>query len=228
MNVLDTRSSWRRGRRWRIAVTLLLVAAFFGTFHRFFFLENFDVVEPGRLYRSGQPKTGLAETIRAYGLGSIVNLRGGSPRDWWFRYEHETAQAHGVTMYDLPMSHNRRPLRRELVALLRVFDEGPYPILIHCKSGSDRTGLAVSLYRLVVRGEPPEQAVEGFSLIRGHVPFLGMERLHEPFHDYQAWLTRTGRTHTPDRFRDWLWNEYDGGKHRGPEAVATGAQSPRS
>jgi protein tyrosine/serine phosphatase len=58
------------------------------------------------------------------------------------------------------------------------------PILIHCKAGSDRTGLAAALYLLTVN-KPDEAAAEGQLSIRfGHfsLPFLpeyAMDRTFE-------------------------------------------------
>ena len=54
--------------------------------------------------------------------------------------------------YDLPLSATRRPTRRELLQLIDLLETCSYPLLIHCKSGADRTGLASALYRLVRRG----------------------------------------------------------------------------
>ena len=77
---------------------------------------------------------------------------------------------------------------RELLVLLDLFEHCRYPLLIHCKSGSDRTGLASALYLMSRRGEPPGWAVRGFTLKHGHVPLFGPEHLHEPFREYEAWL----------------------------------------
>jgi hypothetical protein len=49
------------------------------------------------------------------------------------------------------------------------------PLLIHCKAGSDRTGLVAALYRYAVAGEPAEQAVSELSLHFGHFPYLTSE-----------------------------------------------------
>ena len=65
------------------------------------------------------------------------------------------ARDQGLEFYDLPMSACRRPTRRELLVLLDLFEHCRYPLLIHCKSGSDRTGLASALYLMSRRGEPP-------------------------------------------------------------------------
>jgi protein tyrosine phosphatase (PTP) superfamily phosphohydrolase (DUF442 family) len=205
-----------RARVVRRAVFLVAIVAFLATFHRFLFLSNFATVEAGRLYRSSQPKGDLDRTIRAKGLRSVLNLRGGGPNDWWFTAETEAARRAGVAYYDLPMSATRRPTRAELLALIEALEAGPYPLLVHCKSGSDRTGLAAALYRLVVRGEAPSAARTSFSVWRGHVPWFGPEHLHEPLIEYETHLRANGQAHTPERFRDWLTRHYEPEGRAGP------------
>ena len=118
------------------------------------------------------------------------------------------ARDQGLEFYDLPMSACRRPTRRELLVLLDLFEHCRYPLLIHCKSGSDRTGLACALYLMSRRGEPPGWAVREFTLRHGHVPLFGPEHLHEPFREYEAWLEARGLDHSPARFRDWVEHDY--------------------
>lgn len=199
---------WTRWRLVRLAITLVIVLTPFVLLRGFFFRNNFGIVEPGHVYRSGQPKHDLPETISAHNLGSILNLRGGWPGDWWYAAEVAACRAEDVDFYDLPLSADERPRRGELLMLLDLFDRCEYPLLIHCKSGSDRTGLAAALYELYAIGRPPEQARKSFSLQYGHVPLFGPERLHEPIQEYTTWLDTRALPHTPARFRRWLERHY--------------------
>jgi hypothetical protein len=185
----------------------LVVAAV--TFRNPWFFGNFGVVEAQRVYRSAQPEDELPRLIARYHLASVLNLRGGSPDDRWYNDEVRATRDSRINFYDLPMSATRRPLRRELLILLDVFDRGPYPLLIHCKSGSDRTGLATALYLMSKKGEPPEEAMAAFTLRYGHVPLFGPEHLHEPLQEYAAWLKAQGEVHTPARFRFWVEQHYE-------------------
>ncbi len=215
------RSSRRRRRLIVLAVLATLAAAYLGYFSTYLFRNNFGVVDPGRLYRSAQPKDDLADRIRDHDLASVLNLRGGWTTDWWYANELEQTTANDVVWYDLPMPFDEQPSRRELLLLLDIFDRGPYPMLVHCKSGSDRTGLAASLYRLYVLGQPPEEAEQGFSFYHAHIPLLGPATLHEPIDAYTAWLGDKELAHTPQRFRDWVETEYREVPHeRRPSDVA--------
>jgi protein tyrosine phosphatase (PTP) superfamily phosphohydrolase (DUF442 family) len=194
-----------------VAGGVALVALGIGlTFFRYLFQGNFDVVDAGKVYRSAQPR-GDMRWLATYGLGSILNLRGGSPADGWYANEVAACSREGIAFYDLPLIATRRPSRRELLVLLDLLERCRYPLLIHCKSGSDRTGLVSALYRLSVLREPPERAAEAFSVWRGHFPIFGPELLQQPFKEYSAWLHDQRLTHTPERFRQWVELDYHAG-----------------
>lgn len=193
-------------RRRLALIGTVLAATFVVLFWRYFFANNFDVVDPGRVYRSAQPKGDLGQILSERGIASVLNLRGGSDSDWW--YANEVRETRNRDFYDLPLSAARRPKRRELLLMLDLFDRCRYPLLIHCKSGSDRTGLAVGLYLMAKKNLPPEAALRAFSIWHGHVPLHGPETLHEPFHEYQAWLAARHVSHSPARLREWVQRAY--------------------
>lgn len=191
-------------------VSLLLLTGSVCTvlFRNSLFHRNFGVVARGLVYRSAQPEENLKSLVEKYDVASILNLRGGGSADQFYTDEVRLANANGIDFYDYPMSANRRPKRRDLLVLIDLFERCRYPLLIHCKSGSDRTGLASGLYLMVRSGTPPEKALESFSLFYGHVPLFGPENLHEPFHEYADWLKNKNLVHSPERLRAWVENEY--------------------
>ncbi|SIO62673.1 Tyrosine phosphatase family protein [Singulisphaera sp. GP187] len=206
-----TQSRTRQRRQRRLVVVGLLLVVAWGVaflFRNPLFHRNFGVVAKGLVYRSAQPEANLKGLIKTYKLGSILNLRGGGSSDPFYTDEVGLVSAEGVDFYDYPMSATQRPKRRDLLTLIDLFQRCRYPLLIHCKSGSDRTGLASGLYLMVRSGTPPEKALEAFSLFYGHVPLLGPENLHEPFLEYADWLKRKWLVHSPERFRAWVETEY--------------------
>jgi protein tyrosine phosphatase (PTP) superfamily phosphohydrolase (DUF442 family) len=209
-NSTGANRSMHRPHAWKLAAAIVLVSAvtLVWAFRRPWFYANLGVVDAGRVIRSAQPTTQLARWIRDYHLQSILNLRGGELTDSWYRAEVETANAGALAYYDLPLSATRRPTRRELLMLIDVLEHCRYPLLIHCKSGADRTGLASALYRIVKRGESPVQAATSFSYEFGHIPIGGTEHLHEPLAEYSSWLNARRLASTPERFRDWIKNQY--------------------
>ena len=197
-------------RAGNVAAVLVLVSSItLGWVFRRPWLEgNLAVVDQGRVIRSAQPTSQLGRWIDGYHLRAVLNLRGGSKSDRWYESEVATVKSHAVAFYDLPLAATRRPTRRELLLLIDVLLRTPYPLLIHCKSGADRTGLASALYLMLKRNQAPETAENAFALEFGHIPFFGTEHLHEPLHEYSAWLKQRGVAHSPERFRAWVKSEY--------------------
>ena len=187
-------------------LALGLVAAF--VFRNPWFRGNLGVVDPGLVYRSAQPVGGWAELAKGWKLATVLDLRGGSDADPWYVAEVAASRDLGLDFYDLPLSATVRPSRRQLLTALDVLDRCKYPLLIHCKSGSDRTGMVSALYLMSRKGVGPEEAEAAFSVYYGHVPILGTRHLHEPFREYAAWLEAGHLPHTPGRFRDWVAHAY--------------------
>jgi len=194
----------------KAAAVVVLVAAtsLCWVFRRPWFQGNLGVVDPGQVLRSAQPTAQLGSWVRDFQISSILNLRGGSRADWWYDREVRSARVQGVSYYDLPLCATRRPTRRQLLVLIDLLERCDYPLLIHCKSGADRTGLASALYLMIRRSVPPERALDAFSIEYGHIPFFGTEHLHEPLNEYAAWLKTNRLPHAPERFRAWVKNNY--------------------
>lgn len=173
------------------------------------FNGNFGIVDPGHVFRAAQPGANLGQIVDTQRVASILNLRGGSDTDPYYVNEVKVVREKHLDFYDFPISATRRPTRRELLVLLDLFEHCRYPLLIHCKSGSDRTGLASALYLMERNGTSPDRAVErAFSLYYGHIPMFGTSHLHEPFREYAAWLKAHKLEHAPERLRAWVAQGY--------------------
>lgn len=152
---------------------LLLVAgvalAFYGWVHSD---GNVCEVLPGRLYRAAQPtENGLAELSRKHGIRTILNLRGEHPGEPWYDNEKAFAERHGIRLVSLPLSAGRELSVGEFRIIEAIFASAVGPVLVHCKSGSDRTGLACAIF-LLREGAPWAVADGQLSLRFGHFPYL--------------------------------------------------------
>jgi protein tyrosine/serine phosphatase len=56
--------------------------------------------------------------------------------------------------------------------ILAIMEQAPKPILIHCKSGSDRTGLVGALYLYGEEGRSAQAADHQLALLYGHIPYF--------------------------------------------------------
>ena len=189
-------------------VLALLAAGSAFTFRNQLFRGNFGVVDPGVAYRSAQPGETMDAVLKQNQIATVLNLRGGSSHDPWYVDEVETTERLKVDFYDFPMVATERPSRRQLLTVIDILGRCQYPLLIHCKSGSDRTGLVSALYLMMRKGVPPLEAERAFSLYYGHIPLFGTRRLHEPLREYAEWLERNHQAHSPERFRGWVEHEY--------------------
>jgi len=154
-------------------------------------LDNFRVVEPGRLYRSAQlDATTLELLVDVFGIRTVVNLRGENPDEAWYENEREVLEAQGVELVDVRMSASALPAREELLKLYDAFLTAEEPILIHCRAGADRTGAAAAIWRMVVPGEPREDAARELCVCYGHFEAFtpAMDELVRIFEPDRAWI----------------------------------------
>jgi protein tyrosine/serine phosphatase len=159
--------TWLRNGAAGIGLGVLTVGAYLG------FLQlsgNFHTVIDGELYRSAQPTAGQIEDYaRRYGIQTIVNLRGASDDASWYADEVATAKRLGINHMDFRMLASKQLTAQEADALVAMLKDAPKPILIHCRGGADRTGLASVLYSQRIAGIPTHKAEQQLSLYFGHV-----------------------------------------------------------
>lgn len=134
---------------------------------------NIHEVEPGVLYRSAQlaPER-LDSVIRGRHIRTVLNLRGAFPGTPWYEAEVASVRDAGAQLISLPMSATTQPDAALLASLVQTLRTAPRPILIHCNSGSDRTGLASALFELLEEGKPAAEADAQLSFRYGHFPWL--------------------------------------------------------
>lgn len=185
--------SWlKRTLRWS-GLAILLVAISVGTYVGYLQLSgNFSPVVVGEVYRSAQPnRASLANYVKQYGIKSIINLRGESTGTPWYDEEVETARKLGVVYYDFGMSAGTILPQDKAEKLISLMAKAEKPLLIHCKAGADRSGLASALY-LAAIAKTDERAAEGqISLRYGHfsVPYLSAAYpMDESFELLEPWL----------------------------------------
>jgi len=137
--------------------------------------KRLRVVEPGKVYRSGQmTAAGFRDAIQDLGIRTVVNLQEDYPdpaldRDFFSAgsiQESELCRELGVRFLFIPLDLVRRracpPQRPEGVEkMLAVFDNpANYPILLHCRAGLHRTGCMAAIYRMEFQDWSPGEAVD--------------------------------------------------------------------
>ena len=134
------------------------------------FSGNFHPVSAGTVYRAAQMDgQKLARWKREYGIASILNLRGRNDGADWYETERAVADRVGIEHIDFRMSDAKELTDEEVQALLAVMRDAPKPMLIHCKAGADRTGIASALYLAGIEGRKEHEAESHLSIAYGHV-----------------------------------------------------------
>ncbi len=119
-------------------------------------INNFQVVIPGRIYRSGQPKDEADwKYLNSIGITSVVKLNKFSS-DENEAIELCLAKKYGIKVIPVYMPpedfpHNWNPLARPdekdlLRAVMELENKSNGKVLVHCSHGKDRTGLVVAVY----------------------------------------------------------------------------------
>lgn len=136
-------------------------------------LNNFHVVQPGVLYRSAQLSPQFLEVmIKKHNIKTIINLRGSNEHKHWWQKEKLLAEKLGVTLHNIRMTASQLPDKKNLLTLLKTYQNAQRPILIHCYSGADRTGEAAALWVLEQQKKDKKTALKQLSLRYGHLQFM--------------------------------------------------------
>lgn len=167
--------------------------------------HNLAAVAPGRLYRANHPLPGaLRRAVHRHGIRTVINLRGRRDDCGADRLSRGEAARLGLVHHDLALESRGAPHRDRLVRLIGLFRTSPEPILLHCKSGADRTGLAAGVW-LAIAGAPPAESAAQLSLRFGHFR-------HSPTGILDAffglWAAFHG-AHPDIAFETWLAGHYD-------------------
>lgn len=166
------------------------------------FWHNFDRVAPG-LWRANQPTPGQLARYARMGARSVLNLRGPSGQSFWL-FEREACAQLGLPLHDLSMKARAAPAPETLLELHRLFQTLPRPILMHCKSGADRTGLAAALWLIWIEGKTVDEARGQLSFRYAHLRQTKTGILDQFLDSYAAAHAETGIGLT-----DWIRDHYD-------------------
>ncbi len=169
-------------------------------------LLNMHTVIPGQVYRSAQlPPVVLRQWVHFHGIRSELNLRGRNPQRAWYLSEIKAARDLGLVHYDIPLWKYYLPKPDQMRELVRIINDSPKPLLLHCASGADRSGL-VSAMVLLLRGDSVAQAKRQISwlYLAATEGTVGPKVLAQ----YAAWLQSKHEKSSSKRFTEWVDSVY--------------------
>jgi hypothetical protein len=113
--------------------------------------KNFGVVEDGVLYRAGRlTPAATRNVVEAHGIRTIIDFGGWDKHPKGDARAQATAEALGVDRIVLPLYGDATgDPNRYVVALEIMNDPDRQPVLVHCAAGSERTGCAIGLFRMI-------------------------------------------------------------------------------
>ncbi|MEI4470046.1 fused DSP-PTPase phosphatase/NAD kinase-like protein [Frigidibacter sp. MR17.24] len=155
------------------------------------------------VWRANQPSPERMRIWKDRGFRTVLNLRGDRPESYWL-FEAEAAEALGLTLIDASLRARRLPGRDRLLELEALFRRIETPVIMHCKSGADRTGFAAALWLLMIENRPVAEAMREL-----HWRFLHFRGgptgvLDQFLRSYAAAQAATGIG-----FHDWVSEVYD-------------------
>lgn len=163
---------------------------------------NLAVVVPGKVYRANHPAPfHLARFARRHHLHTLLNLRG-HRRCGSDALSREAAPRLGLAHVDMAFESRGAPHRDRILRFAEIYRSVAFPMLMHCKSGADRAGLASGLVVLFEGGTATE-ALAQLSWRYGHFRRSRTGILDAFFRHYRA--EAEGRL----PFLDWVRDEYD-------------------
>ncbi|HCT30793.1 MAG TPA: protein tyrosine phosphatase [Bacteroidales bacterium] len=104
------------------------------------------------IYRSEQPDKDDFLELSRIGIKSVLNLRTTKTDD-------EAIGKLPIKPYLVAMNAGSVS-DKDIIAALKIIKSAPKPMLIHCRHGSDRTGVVVAMYRIVFQGWSKEAALD--------------------------------------------------------------------
>lgn len=172
---------------------LVVVAAAVGAYCGYLQLVgNFHQVVAGQVYRSAQPSAAeIAFYQQRYHIRSIINLRGAEAGKGWYDDEIAASRTGHITHIDFKMSSHEHLTQNKAARLIALMRDAPKPLLIHCKAGSDRTGIASALYLAAIAKEGEFVSERALSILYGHI---GIPVLSASYPMDQSW----------ESLEDWL------------------------
>lgn len=165
--------------------------------------HNFSEIAPG-IFRANQPSPARLAHYADTGIKSVLNLRGpsGNPP---YLFEVEACARLGLDLYHIPeFSSRAAPSRETLQAMLAAMRDAPRPLVMHCKSGADRTSLAAAIYLVAIEGRSLAEARRQFSVRFIHFKWTKTGIMDHILEAYAAAQAARGIS-----FSDWLDTEYD-------------------
>lgn len=158
----------------------------------------------GNMFRCSQPSPKQLKTFKnKYNFKTIINLRGENGLSA-YSLEKKACSSLNLDLVNFRAYSRNPPEFHEILQLIELFNNIEYPALMHCKSGSDRTGVVAALYRILHLKESVEKAFKK----ELHWKYGHIKKSHTGVLDYFFSQYLLENKVNPISFLDWA-SSYD-------------------
>lgn len=120
-------------------------------------IANFGKVNEG-LFRGAQPKNEQFLELKEIGVRTVVDLRGDDDRA---KAEEAAVTSAGMKFINISLNNWTRPDKSKIDEIVKLLLKPEnQPVFVHCKRGSDRTGIVIAVYRMTQDGWDAKRANE--------------------------------------------------------------------
>ncbi|QCE35222.1 protein tyrosine phosphatase [Acetobacteraceae bacterium] len=168
------------------------------------FWKNLSPIIPQKVWRSNHPTPRrFKRLVKQLHLKSIINLRGHRPECGSDRLGREICKNIAIPYENMAFESRNFPQKERILKFYHFWKTLPKPMLIHCKSGADRAGLASALI-LLFEGYTVQEAQKQL-----HWRFFHFSRSRTGVLDlFLKLYERTGEKKNIS-FLDWVQKDYD-------------------
>lgn len=117
------------------------------------YFNNLHIVSDS-IYRSEKPSISGFKYFEENKMASVLDLRRKHKDSITAIKANYTGKLYFIPTKTADLSD------KEIIEALKVLQNSPKPIVIHCAHGSDRTGTVIAMYRIVFQNWTKKQAIE--------------------------------------------------------------------
>ncbi len=165
--------------------------------------NNYHNVLPKQVYRSAQlNQSTLLSYIKRDKIRTIINLRGKNPNASWYQNEIAAAKKADIQHDDITLSAHQLPSDTQLKRLVQLIETAKKPLLIHCRRGADRSGLAAAI-SVILSGDKSVDDLE--DQISWHYNAISPTTVgYQVFQNYFLWIKKYHKDFGKTSFIQWV------------------------
>jgi len=173
------------------------------------FSNNLHEVRKNELFRSAEMKPAeMATVVKEKGIKTVLDVRA-NPNDLSPEYtgEEKAVSDVGATYATFPMVGSRELSQKAVLDLLNLIDNAEPPLLVHCTSGTHRSGAVAAIWLMERDGVSFDEAMKQLSAKYGYFylerKLKGAMQGH-PTIDNLLWRYGEAREKENISFRQWV------------------------